>query len=355
MLKKTILLITLLLSTLTIAFIMPVVASAKAPIDIVREQIEDLDAKIKELEVLSKEAKKKVAEIDIDTLIVKYKAALAETTQQVSRQYEAKIQKIQSDHAKREAAYENKLREAAELADRSLQKAQRQERQVQELLTKLGAYGEKVKQLMDAVSVSSDGSVHIQNLKTNNIKTKEAVEVKQHYFIVKGDFDKFYPIVFLAGSWSKRSVLEIVHETSSDRLARLRSSTLISLFTFRLAEWRFDSNFSNAEIHQSRLHFIAGYDNFVANRLRFMTGHDKFVAKGQKFVIWLRGGGIPYLWRGNHDRIRLIDFKAEAKELFRSNNSRKYEVKTEIEPHLKKSRIYPWDKQIEELKGMVKP
>ncbi|MDM8557831.1 hypothetical protein [Candidatus Parabeggiatoa sp. HSG14] len=69
MFKKTILLITLLLSTLTLVSI-PVVASAKTPIDIMREKIEDLTAKIKELEVLSKEAKKKVADIDtLDNII----------------------------------------------------------------------------------------------------------------------------------------------------------------------------------------------------------------------------------------------------------------------------------------------
>jgi hypothetical protein len=109
MLKKTIVLITLLLSTLAITSITLVVASGdKTPLDIQRQKIEDLDAKIKELDALSTEVVKKLAKID-----------------------------------------------------KSLKKTQRMEQQVQKLLTKLGTSGEEVKKLTDAVSVSEDGTIGI--------------------------------------------------------------------------------------------------------------------------------------------------------------------------------------------------
>jgi len=123
MLKKTIVLITLLLSTLGIASITPAVASGdKTPLDIQRQKIEDLDAKIKKLEALSAEAAKKLAKID-----------------------------------------------------KSLKKTQRMEQQVQKLLTELGTSGEEVKKLTDAVSVSEDGNVAIGTPLPNRTQIKDLI------------------------------------------------------------------------------------------------------------------------------------------------------------------------------------
>ncbi|MDM8561229.1 hypothetical protein [Candidatus Parabeggiatoa sp. HSG14] len=166
--KKFTLALILLVSTLAVPITSVAASDNKTAIDVHRQAIEELrqeqeelQAASKELEAVSEATIKKVAEIDIDALVAKYESALAKTTQQIRSQYETKIQQIQSDHAKREAAYENKLRQATELADRALWKSQRQERQVEKLLNKLGAYGGKVERLVDAVSVSRGGNVGI--------------------------------------------------------------------------------------------------------------------------------------------------------------------------------------------------
>ena len=113
MLKKTIVLITLLLSTLGIASITLVVASGdKTPLDIQQQKIKDLDAKIKKLDALSAEVVKKLAKID-----------------------------------------------------KSLKKTQRMEQQVQKLLTELGTSGEKVKKLTDTVSVDNDGALLVDHIR----------------------------------------------------------------------------------------------------------------------------------------------------------------------------------------------
>ncbi|MDM8561230.1 hypothetical protein [Candidatus Parabeggiatoa sp. HSG14] len=159
--KKFTLALILLVSTLAVPITSVAASDNKTAIDVHRQAIEELRQEQEELEAVSEATIKKVAEIDIDALVAKYESALAKTTQQIRSQYETKIQQIQWDHAKREKAYENKLRQATELADRALRKAQRQERQVEKLLTKLGAYGGEVKKLTDAVSVSEDGKLGI--------------------------------------------------------------------------------------------------------------------------------------------------------------------------------------------------
>ena len=204
---------------------------------------------------------------------------------------------------------------------------------------------EKTAKLTNAISVSEDGNVHIQNLEATAIKTKEAVKVEKKSFKVAGDLDKFYPIVFQQDRYTDwgESPVELEIFRADLHTDSYRRGSLMSRFTIHTSFWGHGSDFIDAEIHQSG-NFIAGYANFYY---------------GTQSVIWLRGGGTTYYWRGN---VSLVDFKAEVKELttgypkgHKLHYPTKYEVKTEAEiaPHLKKKHIYPWDKQIERLENLI--
>lgn len=75
---RKILTTTLLVSTLGVGFIAPVIAGDPRPIEIVKENIEDLEDKISKLEELSRKAEQKLDEIK--KLIAESKDALAATT-----------------------------------------------------------------------------------------------------------------------------------------------------------------------------------------------------------------------------------------------------------------------------------
>lgn len=100
-------------------------------------------------------------------------------------------------------------------------------------------------------------------------------------FMVGGDLDKFYPVVFADLNWNNNSQTELeigrsdVHKDSNWR------GSLISTFRFHTTRWGHGSRFTDVDIRQD-VPFIAGYrDATISN-----ASYD--------FVIWLKGGGTTY-------------------------------------------------------------
>ncbi|MFC1226715.1 hypothetical protein ACFE6N_23125 [Pedobacter sp. BG31] len=103
----------------------------------------------------------------------------------------------------------------------------------------------------------------------------------QTSFIVGGDLDKFYPVVFADLNWNNNSETQLelgrsdVHKDADWR------GSLISTFRFHTTRWGHGSRFTDVDIRQD-VPFIAGYrDATVSN-----ASYD--------FVIWLKGGGTTY-------------------------------------------------------------
>jgi hypothetical protein len=159
--KIPIIAIALLVAALMITPVIFSVAQSgdRTPIDIQREKIEDLEAKVKALEARNREATQKLAKID--ALIKQYQDNLAKTTQQITAQYEKQLEQLKAEHAAKEKAYESKLIANSDLSELSLKATQQNEEDSQKLLTELRTSGKEVKKLTEAVSVSEDGNVKI--------------------------------------------------------------------------------------------------------------------------------------------------------------------------------------------------
>lgn len=110
----------------------------------------------------------------------------------------------------------------------------------------------------------------------------------QYYgtFVVNGDIDKFYPVIFTDQNWfsGKATVLEIgrhnVHEDSDWR------GSLIARFSFHLTHWGNGSNFIDASIRQfnpvTNTIFIGGWTDASTNNAT------------NDMIVWLKGGGTTY-------------------------------------------------------------
>jgi hypothetical protein len=152
------------------------------------------------------------------------------------------------------------------------------------------------------------------DIKANSIQSKPAVSD----FRVEGNFEEFYPIIFRDDSWGDGSLtLEInrpiAHIDSPSR------GSLISKFTIHSAVWEHGSEMCIAEIYStSSNQFIAGYENYPY---------------GQKFIVWLRGGGTTYRFRSNH-LVTLEDSSATAKTFTFLNEKRQYPIKTGVDNYV---------------------
>jgi hypothetical protein len=106
--------------------------------------------------------------------------------------------------------------------------------------------------------------------------------------IVKGDLDKFYPVLWTDGGWTNNaaSVLEIgrsdVHGDAGWR------GSLIASFKFHLERWGNGAKFIDADIMQVNNKNTQNYD-FIAG-WRDGTG----INASMNMVLWMRGGGTTY-------------------------------------------------------------
>jgi len=109
--------------------------------------------------------------------------------------------------------------------------------------------------------------------------------------IVKGDLDKFYPVLWTDGGWTNNaaSILEIgrsdVHGDGGWR------GSLIASFKFHVERWGNGAAFINADIKQVNNGFSQNV-NFIAG-WRDATG----VNISGSIIIWLKGGGTTYHYK----------------------------------------------------------
>lgn len=107
-------------------------------------------------------------------------------------------------------------------------------------------------------------------------------------FIVGGDLDKFYPVVFADLNWNNNRQTELeIGRSDVHKDADWRGS-LMSTFRFHTTRWGNGARFTDVDIRQINnglnvnVPFIAGYrDATISN-----ASYD--------FVIWLKGGGTTY-------------------------------------------------------------
>ena len=164
----------------------------------------------------------------------------------------------------------------------------------------------------DAYVEAGTGNAYVKgNLNAGSVQSKPYVQS----FKVAGDWDKFYPVVFVDQNWADGALeLEInrpnVHTDSEWRGA------LISMITCHSTSWGHGADFCRAEIYSSKADFIAGYQN---------------VPQQAKLVVWLRGGNTTYYWRANH--LASVEDSAATAKAFGGGT---FAIKTAIDPYVSK-------------------
>lgn len=108
-------------------------------------------------------------------------------------------------------------------------------------------------------------------------------------FKVNGDSDKFYPVTFVDGAWDNNTPTELYLGRSLIHTDASWLGSLISKFNFHVSLGGHKANFINADIRQSEVAFIAGWQD-----VSLYNGY-------ARIIIWLKGGGITYYYNSNFE------------------------------------------------------
>lgn len=146
-------------------------------------------------------------------------------------------------------------------------------------------------------------------------------------FMVYGDADKFYPVIFTDGNWVNNMATELEIGRSSVHQDREWAGSVISKFRFHGTRWGNGSRFADADIQcegfdgVSKL-FIAGYkDASTANS----TLH---------FIVWLKGGKTTYFYKSNTSQSPLIYDGIQMPITFQEENGPAHTYKTAIDSYV---------------------
>ena len=103
-------------------------------------------------------------------------------------------------------------------------------------------------------------------------------------FVVYGDLDKYYPVVFTDVNWYKGRTSVAIYRPNVHTDSSWRGS-LVAEITFHTTRWGHKSNFTRSDIRQ--------LNSFVGD-FKDMTSANS----STQFVIWLKGGGTTYFYHG---------------------------------------------------------
>lgn len=111
-------------------------------------------------------------------------------------------------------------------------------------------------------------------------------------FVVGGDIDKFYPVIFTDANWMNNRPTQLEIGRSSIHQDEGWRGSLISRFLFHTTTWGNGARFTDADIKQTNngnnnIPFIAGYKDATINNGSF------------DFIVWLKGGGTTYYFTSN--------------------------------------------------------
>ncbi|TKG91601.1 hypothetical protein EYV94_21490 [Puteibacter caeruleilacunae] len=147
-------------------------------------------------------------------------------------------------------------------------------------------------------------------------------------FTVEGDFDKFYPVVFIDAGWNAGGT-ELELTRAAVHLNSLWRGSLIARFRFHTTCGGHRSHFCDADIKHGVKPFIADYDD--------ATGHNA----SYTLIIWLRGGSTTYNYRSvNSNLPEPVVYDGVANSLpFQEVNGVSHSFKTQLNPKLNQAGI----------------
>ncbi len=142
-------------------------------------------------------------------------------------------------------------------------------------------------------------------------------------FVVKGNLDKYYPVLFSDVNWNSYKVTQLSIGRSDIHTDSTSRGSLIAAFQYHTYLWGHRSNFINAEIHQ--------FAN--ANNLKFIAGwRDASYSNGNaRIIIWLRGGSTTYFYSSD-GAVNPVVYDGVANALpFQEENGAAHTFKTQVD------------------------
>lgn len=106
-------------------------------------------------------------------------------------------------------------------------------------------------------------------------------------FNVKGDIDKFYPVIFYDGGWLNNVPTNLTLGRSETHTDSSWRGALIATFKYHITNYGNGANFIETNIASS-IPFIAGWHDATTNGSCWCI------------IIWLKGGGTTYYYQSNY-------------------------------------------------------
>lgn len=143
--------------------------------------------------------------------------------------------------------------------------------------------------------------------------------------VVKGDLNKFYPVVFQDGNWTNHMPTEIEFGRSAAHQDASWRGSLMAKISFHNTRWGNLTQFTNTELWQQRnsigaldVTFIAGYaDASIYNN-------------SADFIIWLKGS-TTYYYRSNVAQSPVVYDGVQNPLPFQEINGPQHSFKTVVE------------------------
>jgi hypothetical protein len=113
-------------------------------------------------------------------------------------------------------------------------------------------------------------------------------------FVVKGDIDKYYPVVFTDGGWFNNVATEITIGRSSVHTDDNWRGAVIAKFRYHVTNWGHGADFIDVDLKQ-RAQGPVVINNFVGGWVDITPGNTN-----NQIVVWLRGGSNTYWYNANY-------------------------------------------------------
>ncbi|MGJ1458000.1 MULTISPECIES: tail fiber protein [Sphingobacterium] len=146
-------------------------------------------------------------------------------------------------------------------------------------------------------------------------------------FVVNGENDKYYPVVFKDNGWESNQPTEIQIGRSSTHEDFLWNGSIMANFRIHTMMWGHGSHFIEATIYQRRhdldeiAPFIAGY-------------HDATISSNNRdFVIWLKGM-TTYHFTSNFPQSPRVFDNVQHQLPYQQENGAAHTFKTEIDEYV---------------------
>ncbi|MBB6273356.1 hypothetical protein HDF26_003816 [Pedobacter cryoconitis] len=146
-------------------------------------------------------------------------------------------------------------------------------------------------------------------------------------FVVNGDLDKFYPVVFKDGNWFNNVATELEIGRSNTHADGDWRGSLISKFRFHCTLWGNGSSFVDLEMQGQNgvggklVPFIAGYRDASSGNVNL------------DLIIWLRGQ-TTYSYKSNTDQTPLIYDGVQKPLPFQEVNGPAHNYKTAVDSYI---------------------